>query len=354
MWLLVGVTHIPPLSEPTRLQPTTPTATSIPLPTELQEAQQDIWSSCWSKDTLRVYGTQRAKWMEFCTRFQRSLADLSPSNLIDYITYLASIGKTGSPLAYSTIKAYLDFLGRAMSYMVPGAPNPVCHPEVQLFLRGTARRLGKKVEKAEPCQLDHLRALTRWALQNLHDLTAQTVAMVALFAFWGCLRLGSLVPKTPDKLPRLVCLGDVRLLDSAVILVVRASKTIQFADRTHPVELPAQEDPLLCPRQAFNRWILLSPPRSSQTPLCALSSTTGKMLSHSKFVQLVNLHTRPLPALTGHSFRRGFVRMAFIRGVPIWQIMHHGDWKTLEVAMAYAEDSLMPNPLGVLPREEAL
>jgi hypothetical protein len=77
------------------------------------------------------------------------------------------------------------------------------------------------------------------------------------------------------------------------------------------------------------------------------------MLSHSKFMQLVNLHTHPLPALTGHSFRRGYVRMAFIRGVPIWQIMHHGDWKTLEVAMSYAEDSLIPNPLGVLPLEEA-
>lgn len=289
--------------------------------------------------------------MEFCTRFQRSPADLSPSNLVDYITYLATIGKTGSPLAYTTIKAYVDFLGRAMSFMVPAAPNPVEHPEVQLFLQSTARRLGKKVKKAEACLLDHLRALSRWALQSPTNLEAQTVAMVALFAFWGCLRLGNLVPKTPERRSRLVCLSDVRLRENAVILEVRASKTIQFAERVHMVELPAQEDPLLCPRRAFNRWILLSPPRSSQTPLCALSSTTGRMLSHSKFMQLVNLHTHPLPALTGHSFRRGYVRMAFIRGVPIWQIMHHGDWKTLEVAMSYAEDSLIPNPLGVLPLE---
>jgi hypothetical protein len=26
--------------------------------------------------------------------------------------------------------------------------------------------------------------------------------------------------------------------------------------------------------------------------------------------------------------------------------MHHGDWKSLEIAMSYAEDALIPNPLG--------
>jgi hypothetical protein len=72
------------------------------------------------------------------------------------------------------------------------------------------------------------------------------------------------------------------------------------------------------------------------------------MLSHSRFLTLVNRIVHSTTPLSGHSFRRGFVRLAFARNVPIWQVMHHGDWKTLEVAMSYAEDALIPNPLGGL------
>ena len=324
-------------------------ATYTSLPTALLEEQRELWSNCLSKDTLRAYGTQRAKWLEFCARFRRIPSDLSPSNLIDYITWLATVGKNNdSPLAYSTIRAYVDFLGRATLFTSPGAPNPAQHPEVQLFLRGVARKLGKGVKKAEPCQLAHLRAITRWAQSCPEDVNAQTAAMVALFAFWGCLRIGNLIPKAGASKSALLTVGDVRLESDAVILTVRDSKTIRFAERTHQVQLPAQEDPLLCPRQAFTRWILLLRRPSSQTPLCALCTTTGATLSRSRFLDLVNLAAHPLPKLTGHSFRRGYVRLAFIRGVPIWQIMHHGDWRTLEVAMSYAEDFLMPNPVGVL------
>ena len=88
--------------------------------------------------------------------------------------------------------------------------------------------------------------------------------------------------------------------------------------------------------------------KRSRTPLCALSSMTAARLSRSEFLKLVNLNTHPLPPLTGHSFRRGYVRLAFVLGVPIWQIMHHGDWKTMEVAMSYAENTLIPNPVGAL------
>ena len=63
---------------------------------------------------------------------------------------------------------------------------------------------------------------------------------------------------------------------------------------------------------------------------------------------MFNRIVQPLLPLTGHSFRRGYIRLAFIRGVPIWQVMHHGDWKSMEVAMSYAEDALIPNPLGGL------
>jgi hypothetical protein len=74
---------------------------------------------------------------------------------------------------------YVDFLGRATSFTSPLLPNPVQHPEVQLFLRGVARTLGKQVDKAEPCTLEHLKALNMWALGQLQDVEAQCVTLIA-------------------------------------------------------------------------------------------------------------------------------------------------------------------------------
>jgi len=286
--------------------------------------------------------------MEFCTRFQRSPLDFSPNNIIDYITYLATVAKKEEPFAFSSIKVYTDFLGRAASFLSPASPNPVQHPEVQLFLRGVARRLGKQVEKAEPCTEEHLRALSRRALMSLDNIELQTTSLIALLAFWGCLRLGTLIPKRPENALHVLTLGDLEARGTSLLITVRHSKTNQFKERQHIIELPAQADPLLCPLRALIRWTSLLPHRSSQTTLCTLSTTSRMQLSHSKFLDILNRAIAPLPPLTGHSFRRGFVRLAFIRGVPIWQVMLHGDWKTLEVALSYAEDALIPNPLGGL------
>jgi hypothetical protein len=322
---------------------------SFLLPTELLVPQQGFWSNALSKDTILSYQTRKAKWIEFSTRFLRSPDDLSPKNIVDYITYLATIAKRGEvALSYSTIKAYVDFLGRATSFTSPHLPNPVQHPEVQLFLRGVARTLGKKVEKAEPCSLEQLKALTSWALESPEDAERQTVALVALLAFWGCLRLGALIPKRPEKQAQVLQLQNLDIRASSIIVTVLVSKTIQFGERQHRIELPAQSEPLLCPLRALTRWISALRPQSYQITLCTLSTTARTQLSHSRFLTHVNRVARPPSPLTGHSFRRGFVRLAFARGVPIWQVMHHGDWKTLEVAMSYAEDTLIPNPLGSL------
>jgi hypothetical protein len=331
------------------VSPLTAARPSLPLPTALLEAQQVFWSNTLSADTIQAYQTRRAKWNEFSTRFQRSPDDLSPKNIVDYITYLATIAKKGEvPLAYSSIKVYVDFLGRAKSFTAPEAPNPVQHPEVQLFLRGVARTLGKQVDKAEPCTLQHLRAVSEYAQRNPTNVEAQTVALIALVAFWGCLRLGALIPKRPEKQARVLMLNDVEVRGTSLLFTVRVSKTIQFAERLHRIEVPAQPDPLLCPLRAFIRWTSLLQPLSSRITLCTLSTTSRTQLSHSRFLELFNRIAQPLPPLTGHSFRRGYVRLAFIKGVPIWQVMHHGDWKSMEVAMSYAEDALIPNPLGGL------
>merc|ERR1711991_1091638 len=142
--------------------------------------------------------------------------------------------------------------------------------------------------------------------------------MNATLAFWGCLRLGALIAKRPEKLFRILKLCDVKVVGNSLVLTVRISKTIQYQERVHYVDIPAQLDRLVCPLIAFTRWVTLLRPHSSQTPLCALSSG-GTRISHARFLDILNASISPLAPLTGHSFRRGFVRLAFENGVPIWQ-----------------------------------
>lgn len=325
---------------------TSAAAPSSSFPRELQEARSVFWSNALARDTLAGYQAKKSKWATFCNTFQRSPCDFSPGNLVDYITFLGTQANRGDPMAYSSIKAYASFLGRALSYSAPHLPNPVQHPEVQLFLRGVARVLGKKVEKAVPCTLDQLRCILRCAASHPEDPEWRTTALMASVAFWGCLRLGALAPKRAGGTA--LCLGDLSVSGTSLILTLTASKTNQFRERVHRVEVPAQLDPDLCPLRCFTRWISGWQLPSSRLRLSALSTTVPSTLSRSRFLELVNaaLGLRPPDHLTGHSFRRGFVRLALMTGTPIWQVMHHGDWRTLEVVLSYAEDTLIPNPLG--------
>ena len=247
-------------------------------------------------------------------------------------------------MSWSSIGAYIGFLGRAASFSL-GAhdQNPVQHPQVQLFLQGLARRMGKTLTKAEPCSLAHLRAISRAAEAAPQDLTLATARLLSLLAFWGCLRFGSLVPK--HDLNKALCLADITVEDSALTLTLRHSKTIQFAERIKTIHLPARDDPLLCPLRALHQWILLLRPRTSRTTFNTLSATSGATLSRSAFLLLINRLCSPLPPLTAHSFRRGYARLALQTGIPIERLMWHADWHSLAVAMSYGEDFMIPNPI---------
>jgi integrase len=241
----------------------------------------------------------------------------------------------------------VGFLGRAAGFSSGQTDfNPARHPQVQLFLQGLARRLGKTVTKAEPCTLEHLRAISHASDRAPTDVPLATASMLALVAFWGCLRFGNLVPK--HDLYKALRLSDVTVEDAALVITIRYSKTIQFAERAKVIHLPARDDPLLCPLRAFRRWMSLLQPRSSQVTLNTLCATTGATLSRSTFLALINQACRPLAPLTAHSFRRGFARLALLTGVPIDRLMMHADWRSLAVAMSYGEDFMIPNPVDHL------
>ncbi len=73
-------------------------------------------------------------------------------------------------------------------------------------------------------------------------------------AFWGCLRFGNLVQK--HDLAKAVCLADIVVEQSALILTIHFSKTTRLAERVEVIHLPVR-DIRFCPLRAFCRWISL-------------------------------------------------------------------------------------------------
>jgi hypothetical protein len=86
-------------------------------------------------------------------------------------------------------------------------------------------------------------------------------------AFWGCLRLGALIPKREEKKRQCLRLQNLEVRGTSIIATVHISKTIQFGERQHRIEVPAQSDQLLCPLRALTRWISALQRPSSQTPI---------------------------------------------------------------------------------------
>jgi hypothetical protein len=62
--------------------------------------------------------------------------------------------------------------------------------------------------------------------------------MIATLAFWGCLRLGALIPKRADKLRQALKLQNLEIRGTSIIVTVLISKTIQFGERQHRIEVP--------------------------------------------------------------------------------------------------------------------
>lgn len=328
---------------------TTMPARSLPLTADMLAAQSMIWSSIWSKETTLSYLSRKAKWMLFCSAYQRHSLDFSPQNLIDYVTYLVTVANSGAPHAWNTILAYLGFVGQLAQFAQGTTANPVSHPHVALFMKGVGRYLGKQVKKAEPCTLQHLRILRLASLADPTNARLATAVLVAVLAFWGCLRLGTFIPKSNPT--RAFRTADLEAQPTRITLHIRDSKTIQFNERVKHLDLPSRSENLICPVAALTHWMTThgSPDLSSQTSSDWRSAKLAADLSRSAFLKLmIDIPVLyGLPPLTGHSFRRGFVLLALSTGVPIDRLMLHGDWHSLEVALSYAEDLLIPNPLVI-------
>lgn len=280
---------------------------------------------------------------------------------MSFIAFMTCEGASqhGGPLAHSTIVQYRNEVQTHVlqHHGLPPHARAVQavfnSTAVQRVLMGAKKLLGAAKQRARPLALDELRTLVR-ALdrQSVRDAALRLTLLVA---FFGAMRLGNLAPAAPiakaaDRTAMwasVANLDDCQVRDGALVVSLRYSKTNQYEQRLHCVCLPrlpgADND--LCPVRAEGelRALRASVGITGALPLAQYGRgaedtwTFDRVVKYTQGLIASRDDTKhELGHLTGHSFRRGFVKFALESGMAPDRILCHGDWKRLETVMDYA------------------
>lgn len=270
-----------------------------------------------------------------------------------FIGFMGGIAgsKRGGALSYDTIVAYLR---EVRSRVEARWDRPLPHfdsPIIRRCLKGAKKVLGNSKQKARPVTLSELEQLVAGLGNTLKDAAYRTVV---LFSFWGCFRLGNVAPVVSKKKDQrhqmwalVVNANDVQEQDDGSLqLTLRYSKTNQSGERLHIVRLYPIKGSTLCPVRAWKSLCALRVHGglSKDTPVAQYGASkddtwTVDAVKHVLRQRVAKIDATPFQKghLTGHSFRRGFVRLALENGIGPEHVMLHGDWKQLETVRDYAE-----------------
>jgi hypothetical protein len=296
------------------------------------------------------------KWLFFCSKFERSSIAPCQADINAYICWLGTVGSwaqdrpdgIGVPMAYASIKDYVDFVGRALRATQPGpAVQPVVTESLQTHwaLLSTKRLLGDAKQRARPITMDEVLTVCR----NVRGSESFVLAfrVIVLAAWFGAFRLGQLLPHSNNKTLPTMLLSDLVLGDDkSVFLTSRRSKTNVFNARTRTIRIGGSSVSYLCLGTALAE--LLAFRRRRNLPLdvrlCDLDAgvATFEKLVSAMQTLIARKDDTPLEKgrITGHSFRRGFTKAALLAGYSLQAIMVHGDWNHEEsVLNSYAVGS---------------
>lgn len=306
------------------------------------------------------------------------------SSAIEYATFLATVGKTvkGVPksLAYSTVLQYCGFVSQQHELQFK-TDNPFASPVFHLFLhQGVHRVIGAPAQKAKPVTLPDLRALAR-ATERDPSPRNITVLFCALLAFHCALRIANVIPEgravvkelfssaptsgRKDNAWSLIRSKHLLFHRDGLVVIIPASKTDQFRDKPHRVLVPPFDAmPDICLVRVARRFLGQVRP-TDEAPVCMFGPRPQDMLTRSYFIKACRagfgqsapdvLHKDTQRANTTlHSFRRGWMLLACLLGVPLHESMLHGGWRSFEIALGYLESTVIASPLSKVWSSERL
>lgn len=276
-----------------------------------------------------------------------------------FVVYMTCDGASahGGPLSYATIVAYRDEVQRIVAHFhslpVDGevVRSGFCTPLIERMLKGAKRLLGATKEKARPVTLGEVRLVV--ASQPADSLKGASVRLVVLIAFFGAMRLGNVAPvhsgqRAEDNWQHVPNATNCVVKDEALFVALTHGKTNQYRERVHSVRLGRLAEDTLCPVRAFESLMAIRVRHRvpATVPLAQYAAAPYAPKETWTFDRVKRLVQSVAPSrqgtafekghLTGHSFRRGFVKMAFEANVDPERVMFPGGWAQLATVLEYA------------------
>lgn len=280
--------------------------------------------AAFSSGTLSNLAFQWRKFQKFTKLVGDIQLPVSVADLCIYIQFLAN--ELRSPQA---VRNYLNGL-RVLHSLAGMSTDSFYTMDVRLLMLGVKRLKKHVVRQAEPITVQMLLKIQQHV--NMQDVTHVVSWTAILVAFFCMLRSSNLVPKSrhgfdPDKQ---LCRGDFLYGDGCMVVKIRWSKTIQFANRVYYLPLVSIQDSPLCPVQAVLQLrhvqrntsspaFFSIPSRKKWVPL-----TYAMLLRQFKgWIKQIGYDPRRFSL---HSLRRGSATLAFEMGLPAEFIKAQGDW----------------------------
>lgn len=201
-------------------------------------------------------------------------------------------------------------------------------PDLKLTLRGVSRIKLHQPKQAQPITLEMLFAMAK------HVDKTKCIEVVAwaaiLTAFFCLLRKSNYVVDTEFDPRKQLCREDISVGDSCMLVTIKWSKTIQFAQRALKIPVLAIPGSPICPVLAYT---LMSRKVKAGPKDPAFCTPKGKRFAPLKYTTLQSILKNLVhkagwvaTAFSSHSLRRGGASLAFKAKVPGELIQIQGDW----------------------------
>ena len=200
---------------------------------------------------------------------------------------------------------------------------------VKISMKGLKAQLSRPIRQKLPISVDHLAKF--YGVLDLSNAKQLACWCAMLLAFFGCLRLSNLVPKSKNCFDPLKHLkrNDIVFDDKFVLLYYKWSKTNQSSKKVSWIPIhPVSDDRFNIKLYFKMLFALVDVPNDA--PLFAFS----KKDFHSRF-SLVKLLDKclffsdmSLADYSWHSFRRGAAVFAFELGLADSAVQLLGDWSS--------------------------
>ena len=165
--------------------------------------RSEFWLNEFHLPTKQTYASREKKWLRFCELFGFNYSELPTQIQYELFgTWLATVAKRGdNPFKTTPFQQYMRHIARMIELdFPPPFTNVARSPKSERFIKAVSRVLDSTKQRARPVRVADLLLLASRLPFFYPPVLAKLVRVIAVVAFWGCLRLGTLLQESSSQL----------------------------------------------------------------------------------------------------------------------------------------------------------